>query len=172
MNPKRLWRWRASGTLGSQETLASARVIGKPWGGHTNIRGLECVFEAGTLRIRLVVVTLLAVLAIGTTIGRHASAQIDAKAEEYAVYSAVVARMSASEDIKLVVIREHTVKYPVDSGLLRNDVLARRLAHLSQVTVDDYIAKNQQVKQLSRGFDLKLPYVFFTKEEEEISRVA
>jgi hypothetical protein len=119
------------------------------------------------LRIRLTV-TLLAAILIISPVRYRASSQEDTKTEEYAVYSAVVSRMSESEAIRLVVISENTVSYPVDAGFLRNEALARRLAPLSQVTVDDYIAKNRVVRPLSRGFDLKLPYVFFREEDEEL----
>ena len=86
------------------------------------------------------------------------------------MYSALATRMSTSESgkIKLVVINQETLGRPLDPGLLKNEKLKERLAPLVQETVDDYIAKNREVHQLSRDLNIKLPYIFFRKEDEEI----
>src|SRR5262249_28722030 len=81
------------------------------------------------------------------------------------------AKMSSSVSIKLVVIKEETVSYPLPDSILRftqNEALARRLSPLLRVTVDDYVNKNKKAKSLSRALNLKLPYVFFTKDDERI----
>ena len=52
--------------------------------------------------------------------------------------------------------------------LLENKLLAQRLAPLAQVTLDDYIAKNTETYELSRKFVLKVPYIFFTDDDQEV----
>jgi hypothetical protein len=124
------------------------------------LQGLNTV-----LRRRLVVTLLVTVSLVGGSVGYRA-AQLDAKADEYAVFSAVVSSMSTGT--KLAVIKGSTVNYSIDAGLLHNQALARLLSPLLQATIDDYIAKSQVSKQLSRDFRLKLPYLLFTKEDEQL----
>src|SRR3954469_20331402 len=103
--------------------------------------------------LRSVVVTAFAVLGLIT--GHQGSARISTKVEEYAVYSALAARMSASDQIKLVVIKEDTVGYYVDPQLLSNEGLRKLLAPLTQETLDDHLIKNKDVHKLTRDLDIK-----------------
>jgi hypothetical protein len=83
------------------------------WADHMNRGLMEALIR------RFVEALLVSVSLVGAVVGYHAFAQTDAKSDEYAVYSAVLSSMSTGT--KLVVIKDSTVNYPVDAGLLRGN---------------------------------------------------
>ena len=60
------------------------------------------------------------------------------------------------------------MSYKPDPGFLKNQNFRVRWPLLAQETVDDYVLKNEQARELSIGFKIKLPYVFLTKQDEEM----
>ncbi|MDQ2974107.1 MAG: hypothetical protein M3R69_01695 [Acidobacteriota bacterium] len=88
--------------------------------------------------------------------------QADVTAEEYAVYSAVIGDMFAGgkvtfdtqTKVKLVVIKDHTVRdsFREDVNEKEWNYLKQQLPSVSQETIYDYVAKNNEIYQLSDLF--------------------
>ena len=103
--------------------------------------------------------------------------QSEIPAEEYAVYSAVIAEMFAGgkvtfdtgSKVKILVIKDHTVRDPFRGDVEIRDWkdLKEQFSSITQETIDDYAAKRKEAYQLQDAFDPKLKHTLFKKAEFE-----
>lgn len=102
--------------------------------------------------------------------------QSDIPAEEYAIYDAVIGKMFAGgklsfdprRRVKMLVIKDRTVSSPLGARAgNEGEIVKRRFSSISQETIDDYAAKNAKSHQLTKSFNVKLPYTLITREQIE-----
>jgi chaperonin GroEL (HSP60 family) len=101
--------------------------------------------------------------------------QIEISNEEYAVYSAVINKMFAGDkvtfdtqsQIKLLVIRDHTIKYALHVGRQDWQYLEKRLPEESQEIFNDFLVKVKEQKQLKDNFKIELKRTLIKKDETE-----
>jgi len=93
---------------------------------------------------------------------------VSAEAEAYAVYSAVIQALYASEGVEQFVIRDHTI-----SGVSPDDSLDREMEFLQEqvgaaidpALLDDYRTRNLVPQALEEQFSLALPYTLISEAE-------
>ncbi|HEY0763366.1 MAG TPA: hypothetical protein VGD61_13435 [Pyrinomonadaceae bacterium] len=105
-----------------------------------------------------------------------ARSRVDASAEEYAVYSAVIAEMFAGDrvtfdtqaKIKLLVIKDLTDTDVLTDYREQNEVyFGRMFPTLAAGVVKDYKARNKQPVRLKDSFDLNIKHLVVKKEKIE-----
>jgi hypothetical protein len=95
--------------------------------------------------------------------------QTTSEAEEYTVYSALIAAWYIGDETKLIVTDDHTYTYTwwhltedLDSRL---SYVQQSLPDLTQEIIADFKAKNQQSHPLKPLFDLSVEYILVSEEE-------
>lgn len=119
----------------------------------------------------LLLITIVALASVVPARGR-----VDASAEEYAVYSAVITEMFAGgrvtfdtqNKIKLLVIKDMTVTDVLTDYEEQNEVyFGRMFPTLAEGVVKDYKARNKEPARLKDSFELNIKHVMVKKEKIE-----
>ena len=85
--------------------------------------------------------------------------------ERYAVYSVVLDRMFVRESTKLLVIQDKTGDDFTDNAEQRWENIRKKLAPISQKTIEDFKSRNSQPSSLENKFTLTTKVTFISKSE-------
>jgi hypothetical protein len=115
--------------------------------------------------LRLSTLFLLLVIPLTSNCLATTNQQTDVSDEEYAVYSSVLREQFVSERTQVVVIVNQTTGIPPYSGTPDANYFRRASSAVSQVTIDDYLTKNNQTHPLSDRFNTRVRRVLFDNAE-------
>lgn len=113
---------------------------------------------------------LTAIVILGYLVLPSTSSAADASAEQYAVYSAVIANTFDKETkLKQLVIQDLTATDGTAIENLREEgrYFERTFPTLKPEVITDYKTRNKEPLRLTASFDLKIKYVMVTDKEIE-----
>jgi hypothetical protein len=97
--------------------------------------------------------------------------QGDRESDEYDVYATLIDEMYVNEQVKLIVIVDHTeagLGEDLDQTLQH---ITKNISGIQQETLDDFRTQNAQSYPLSDDFNLQVPHTLISQQEmEEIFR--
>ncbi len=102
-----------------------------------------------------------------TTQNNPKETQSNLETERSLIYETLIREMFITDKIKLIVIRDHTALDDTDNDKLnrRFQRITKQISALSQTTLTDLQAKNEQSHILSKSFRLPVEYKLISEEE-------